>query len=307
VAFDIADLIKLAESPANDRSAGTLVDFLIRTLETNYPDFVGWTKELSDVKQTKEASWEKVDLGMKEIQSQLNTVKTLTKEITPVGSHDQFSKIIAAISRAEKELEPTKSLFEGVERDWQNVAKLFAKEADKIKPEAFCGIIWEFVTKYNNTIEDRIKREEAAQKQRAKDKAREDIEKKKEALNKRKTELEQRKSTKETSLSDSDKEEPSTPPPSKPTNLSSSTQGSPLKTPQTTPERTPPTNLAASTPAASKDEDVQVDEVFQEFEKNPNAGKSSNPKSVGSAAEKRKLLEEKRKKLAAARAAKNKT
>jgi len=70
-------------------------------------------------------------------------------------------------------------LCEGVERDWQNVAKLFAKDPEKTKPEAFCGLIWDFITKFNNTIDERAKREEASQKQRAKDKAREDIERKK--------------------------------------------------------------------------------------------------------------------------------
>jgi len=81
--------------------------------------------------------------------------------------------------------------------------------------------------------------------------------------------------------------------------------------------------LAASAPepqtsqtprsARDDDEDVKVEEVFQEFEKNPTiqstsetVRRSSTAKTM-TAAEKRKLLEEKRKKLAADRKAKNKT
>jgi len=325
VAFDIADLIKLAESPANDRSAGNLIDFLITTLESSYPDAVGWTKEMVDVKQTKEASWEKIDLGMKEIQSQLTAVKSLIKDITPIGAHDNFAKITAAISRAEKDFEPTKSLCEGVERDWQNVAKLFAKDPDKTKPEAFCGLIWDFITKFNNTIDERAKREEALQKQRAKDKAREDIERKKDALNKRKTELEN-KITRENSLSGSDlgdttPEQSSAPTTPRQSTLSQSTAASLPSSPVSKPTTATTTTTAttSATPAATlsattKDDDV--DEVFQAIEKGASLLSKTMPSDVPtrrgsttktvSAAEKRKLLEEKRKKLAAARA-KNKT
>ena len=56
-AFDVSDLVKMAESPANDRSAGSLVDFLIKTVETKYPDCANWYQELADVKQTKEGEY----------------------------------------------------------------------------------------------------------------------------------------------------------------------------------------------------------------------------------------------------------
>jgi len=310
VAFDIADLIKLAESPANDRSAGNLVDFLIKTLEAKYPEHTQWTKELAEVKTTKEASWEKIDLGMKEIQSQLTQVKVLAKEITSAGPKDKFSTISAKITKAEQEFEPTKSLLEGVERDWQNVAKLFAKDPATIKPEAFCGLIWEFVVKYNNTVDERAKREEAAQKA----KARADIEAKKDSLSKRKAELEQTKHTREGSATDSapisargEKSEPASP--------SSSAMTTPRTTSPSPSSSTPTSPVKTAAAPPEKEEEIQVDAVLQEFEKAPAAQttiaapvrRNSGVKDGLSAAEKRKLLEEKRKKLAAAKAAKNKS
>jgi len=231
--------------------------------------------------------------------------------VTSTGPKDKFSVISSKITKAEQEFEPTKSLLEGVERDWQNVAKLFAKDPATIKPEAFCGLIWEFVVKYNNTIDDKAKREEAA----AKIKTREDIEAKK----KRKNEPEQQKKPATDGAPASARGERQSEAPASPSSSSSTSPSSPSSSRATSSPAPSPSVQSPTKPTPKvQDEEIQVDAVLQEFQKTPTAQVTATAahtrrSSLGkdkdgmTTAEKRKLLEEKRKKLAAAKAAKNKS
>ena len=74
VAFDIDCLPKLGETRANKREAGSLLTFVISTIQKSYPEAMAWTTELADLKYAKAASWDKIDQSMRETKAQLTLV-----------------------------------------------------------------------------------------------------------------------------------------------------------------------------------------------------------------------------------------
>jgi len=133
VGFDISVHVKLCETRANDPAAGSLLDYVITTLETSYPESMIWTKELEDLKYAKEASWDKIDTLIKELKSSLTVVKGLLGGI-PILTEpivDRFGDIKDSIAKAEEEFDETKILYDAVVDDWSNLAKLYAKRSNK--------------------------------------------------------------------------------------------------------------------------------------------------------------------------------
>eukprot|EP01125_Pyxidicula_operculata_P018020 TRINITY_DN637_c0_g2_i1.p1 TRINITY_DN637_c0_g2~~TRINITY_DN637_c0_g2_i1.p1 ORF type:complete len:1597 (+),score=727.61 TRINITY_DN637_c0_g2_i1:180-4970(+) len=180
VGFDISCLVKLADTRANDSDEGTLLDFVITTVETIFPDQSEWPKELEDLKYAKVASWEKIDLGMREIKSNLTVVKTLSKDVKVVpDKKDGFPAIASQLEKAEKEFDETNILQSSIQKDWESLAALFAKDPTTMKPEEFFKLIYEFVEKYTETIAERKRKLLALEKQRNKEKAQEEIHSKK--------------------------------------------------------------------------------------------------------------------------------
>jgi len=191
VGFDISVLMKLAETRANDPVAGSLLDYVISTLETSYPESMAWTKELEDLKYAKEASWDKVDTLIKELKTALMVVKGLIAGIPllPPPAVDRFGDIKEAIVKAEEEFDETKILYDAVVDDWNSLAKLYAKDPTKVKPEQFFQSIYEFAAKFESSIVDREKRIKDLEKKRNTEKAQADLKKRKDDLQKKKMAL----------------------------------------------------------------------------------------------------------------------
>jgi len=189
--FDISVLIKLGETKANESAAGTLLDYIITTVETNYPEAMGWTKELEDLKYAKEASWDKIDTLMKELKANLTVTKGLLPGITamPPPTVDTFPQIKDAIGKAEEEFDETKILYDAVCDDWNKLANLYAKDTSKTKPEQFFASINEFVDKFEGAIADREKRIKDLEKKKNTEKAQADLKKRKDDLQKKKMAL----------------------------------------------------------------------------------------------------------------------
>jgi len=189
--FDISVLAKLAETRANDPVSGSLLDFIISTLENSYPDSMAWTKELEDLKYAKEASWDKIDTLIKELKAALMVIKGLISGVPllPQPTVDRFGDIKEAIIKAEEEFDETKILYDAVVDDWNNLAKLYAKDPTKVKPEQFFQSIYEFVAKFESAIVDREKRIKDLEKKRNTEKAQADLKKRKEDLQKKKMAL----------------------------------------------------------------------------------------------------------------------
>jgi len=166
VGFDISILVKLAETRANDPVAGTLLDFVISTMESSYPDAMNFTKELAELKYAKEASWEKIDTLIKDLRAQITVIKGLITSIPLLSppTVDLFPKIKDAVAKAEDEFDETRILFDAVVDDWAALAKLYAKDHTKLKPEQFFESIHEFMAKFEGSIRDREKRLEEARK-----------------------------------------------------------------------------------------------------------------------------------------------
>jgi hypothetical protein len=188
VGFDISILPKLVETRANDPMAGTLMDFVTTTIETGYPESMQWTKELTELKYAKEASWEKIDTLIKELKANLTVVKGLAAAIPllPSPAVDLFPKIKDAVSKAEEEFDETRILFDAVVDDWGSLAKLYAKDPTKVKPEQFFDDIHGFVAKFESSIVDREKRIAEAKKRELKQKALEEVERRKRELQEKK-------------------------------------------------------------------------------------------------------------------------
>jgi len=115
-------------------------------------------------------------------------VKGLLAGITilPGPIVDRFDAIKEAIAKAEEEFDETKILYDAVVDDWTNLAKLYAKDPTKVKPEQFFSGIYEFAVKFDSSIVDREKRVKDLEKKRNTEKAQADLKKRKEDLQKKK-------------------------------------------------------------------------------------------------------------------------
>jgi len=166
---------KLSDTRSNDAEGNTLLDFVILTLEAQYPEAMAWTTELATLKESKAASWEKIDLGIKELKAQTILVRNLSKQVEIAGSHDRFGEIAAKIEKCDHEFEQTKLQLEAMQKKWEEVAEKFAKDAAGMKPEEFFAEIYEVVDKFEAAIREKKKKLVAAEKLKNKLKAQEEI------------------------------------------------------------------------------------------------------------------------------------
>jgi len=173
VGFDVSILTKLPDTRANED--GNLLDFVITTLETQFPEAQAWTTELAPLKECKLASWEKVDTGTKELKAQTLLVKNLSKQVEIAGSNDHFSEIITKIEKFDQAFDSTKTNLDAMQKRWEEVAEKFAKDAAGMKPEEFFAELYEVVDKFDGAIREKKKRILALEKQKNKDRAQEEI------------------------------------------------------------------------------------------------------------------------------------
>jgi len=189
VGFDISILGKLSDTRSNDTEGNTLLDFVILTLEAQYPEAIAWTTELAALKESKAASWEKIDLGIKELKAQTILVRNLSKQVESAGSHDRFGEIASKIEKCDHAFEQTKIQLEAMQKKWEEVAEKFAKDAAGMKPEEFFGEIYEVVDKFELAIKEKKKKLIAAEKLKNKTRAEEEIHRLKIANNQKEASL----------------------------------------------------------------------------------------------------------------------
>eukprot|EP01128_Nolandella_sp_AFSM9_P002660 TRINITY_DN1303_c0_g2_i2.p1 TRINITY_DN1303_c0_g2~~TRINITY_DN1303_c0_g2_i2.p1 ORF type:complete len:603 (+),score=199.79 TRINITY_DN1303_c0_g2_i2:256-1809(+) len=204
VGFDIASLSKLAETRASVSANGTLMDFIITTVETKYPEAMGWTDEMKDLKFAQNSSWDKVDQLKNALRAQIMLSKQLSKTIQPYGAIDCFPEVIEKIHDYDLEFQDSLDLHASILTDWAELAKSYAKDPKKTKPEQFFSIIFNFSTAFTATIQSQKakKAKEAAAKK--KEDARKEIQRKKRELQQRKNALNYQKGLKEKTVSEED-------------------------------------------------------------------------------------------------------
>jgi len=169
-AFDIEALKTLAETKCSDLSQKTtLLDFLQLELTRIYPQALEVTSELAILETAKKGSWDKIDLGVKEMKvSCSNALKSAaTIKITLPG--DNFQKILDKVAVCAKEFGETDMVWEDVQKDWKQVALLYGKDADKMKPEIFFGTINAFLTAFQASRDaiEKKKADEIADKEKS--------------------------------------------------------------------------------------------------------------------------------------------
>jgi len=106
---------------------------------------------------------------------------------------DNFQKILDAVKTCAKDFAETEMVWEDVQKDWKQVATMYGKDADKLKPEAFFATINAFLTAFQASIDAEVKKkqDEASEKgrQEALNAKRAEVEAKKAALELKKAEL----------------------------------------------------------------------------------------------------------------------
>jgi len=172
VGFDVSILTKLADTKAN--GGGTLLEFVISTIEAQYPAAMSWTTEMGALRDYKTSSWEKIDLGVKELKAQTVLVRNLSRQVE-IGSSDKFGEIITKIEQCDTAFEKTKALAETTQKRWEELAEKFAKDAVGLKPEGFFVELNEAIDSFEKAVSEKKKRMVAQEKQKNKDKAQEEM------------------------------------------------------------------------------------------------------------------------------------
>jgi len=167
IGFDISSLKTLNDTRALNNQ-GTLLDFIILQVEKKYPESAEWTKEMEDLRFAKNSSFEKIETSMKELKAQLSVAKQLARGVPLAGSVDLFNEIAGKIAEADLEFGDTTALYESTIKDWEELAKSFAKDPKVIKPEQFFAQIDEFVSLWLKSIETRKRRAEKETKEKKK-------------------------------------------------------------------------------------------------------------------------------------------
>jgi len=179
VGFDLSCLSKLNETRANDSVVGSLLDFIITTLETNYSESLIWTSELKDLALVKDASWDKVETLIKELKAHVIVAKELGKTIKLSEESDPFNQVIRQIGEADTSFAETNLLYDAVNADWIGLAKQYAKDPKDSKPEAFFQLINSFAEMFDKAIVDKKNNKIEAEKRQNKARAQEEIRRKK--------------------------------------------------------------------------------------------------------------------------------
>jgi len=132
---------------------------------------------------------------MKELKASLNVAKQLSKGVVSAGSVDLFQEVSNRIAEADLEFDDTQKLYDATIREWEELAKAFAKDTKTTKPEQFFALIDEFAEQWTKSIEGRKSRIEKELKEKKKAEAQDDIRKKKIELAQRQAALKAKKST----------------------------------------------------------------------------------------------------------------
>eukprot|EP01127_Copromyxa_protea_P015794 TRINITY_DN459_c0_g1_i1.p1 TRINITY_DN459_c0_g1~~TRINITY_DN459_c0_g1_i1.p1 ORF type:complete len:547 (-),score=151.56 TRINITY_DN459_c0_g1_i1:60-1541(-) len=183
VGFDISSLSKLVETRANSRADGTLLHFVIQTIRTKYPETMEFTQELADLKYAKNASWDKIDTGIRELKAHLTLARNGANNVTILDGRDKFQEIKNTIAKADEEFKDTQAIHEQVEVEWMELAKMYAKDGKTMKPEEFFVMISTFVEQFESAILDmeRRKKEQEAEEEEMRKQKQEEEERKNQA------------------------------------------------------------------------------------------------------------------------------
>eukprot|EP01127_Copromyxa_protea_P015796 TRINITY_DN459_c0_g2_i2.p1 TRINITY_DN459_c0_g2~~TRINITY_DN459_c0_g2_i2.p1 ORF type:complete len:530 (-),score=153.19 TRINITY_DN459_c0_g2_i2:10-1476(-) len=190
VGFELESLEKVAETRANVSGKGTLMDFLVAQCDKHYPNALDLTSELANLEVAAKASFDKIDMGIKEVVMQLKEANSMASSIKPVGPQDKFQQVLDQLAKYDMDAKDTQMVWEDVQKDWEEVAKMFAKDTSKVKPEAFFVQVNTFVGQFKEARQKAIQKAEEEAKKAA-DKG--SVAAKKSDLAQKKAELEARK------------------------------------------------------------------------------------------------------------------
>eukprot|EP01126_Amoeba_proteus_P007453 TRINITY_DN12684_c0_g1_i5.p1 TRINITY_DN12684_c0_g1~~TRINITY_DN12684_c0_g1_i5.p1 ORF type:complete len:203 (+),score=71.95 TRINITY_DN12684_c0_g1_i5:115-723(+) len=165
----------MGSSGINAEYGGTLMDYIVAECFENYPYVLDFPKEMENLEIASKASWDKIELGIKDVQLQLTDAKTLSTNIKIINEEDRFQKVLDKLAACEMDAKETQMVWDDVQKDWFYITKIYAKDHSKLKPEAFFGSVNSFVQKFKESKEKAIAaqkaKEEAEKKAAASEKA----------------------------------------------------------------------------------------------------------------------------------------
>jgi len=145
--FKIDFLSKVGDTKASD-GKHTLLHYLVKVVETNYPNSIGWMNELKNIEPASKVGAPNL---REDVQALRIGVKQIFDEIDLLSSNDQdvaskayLTRMNRFVSQAKKKLVVLDCDMEEMMKAFKNMAIQFAEDPETLKWEEFFALILSF-------------------------------------------------------------------------------------------------------------------------------------------------------------------
>lgn len=154
--FKLDTLMNMAETKSGAKKNYSLMHYFSEMLEKNYPQLLGFWKELESVARAAKVSLPTAQAEVNSLKKGLNDLMNLYPTITPAGDKDKFKTVIGQfLSKAPENVNSVLEMCQKAESKYKELAKYFAEDPVKVTPEEFFTVIDKFLTSLLAAFEER--------------------------------------------------------------------------------------------------------------------------------------------------------
>ncbi len=154
--FKLDTLVNMVETKSGARKNYTLMHYFSELLERQYPQLLGFWKELSSVGQAAHVSLPTAQGEVNALKKGLNDLLNLYPTITSAGEKDKFKAVIGEfLSKAPETVSNVLELCQKAEAKYKELAKYFCEDPVKVSPEEFFSVIDKFLVSLQAAFEER--------------------------------------------------------------------------------------------------------------------------------------------------------
>jgi dishevelled associated activator of morphogenesis len=154
--FKLDTLVNMVETKSGARKNYTLMHYFSELMERQYPQLLGFWKELSSVGQAAHVSLPTAQGEVNALKKGLNDLLNLYPTITSAGEKDKFKSVIGEfLSKAPETVSNVLELCQKAETKYKELAKYYCEDPVKVSPEEFFSIIDKFLVSLQAAFDER--------------------------------------------------------------------------------------------------------------------------------------------------------
>jgi len=190
VGFKLGSLTKITDTKSTDNKS-TLMNYLTKVVQDQYPDHIDFTKELSHVEAASKVSMPTTAGEVASIKKEFVTITKSAEAIPKAGDNDKFQSLMSQfIPKATEDIDQLGSTFTQMEAEYKQLCDFFGEDT-KTDPSELLGIFVKFIEAFEAAVKEneavKMAAEKNAKREAAKKLKEEEDEKKKKLAADKKT------------------------------------------------------------------------------------------------------------------------